>query len=120
MSATKEKWDNLERQMILAKKPEELSQPRFFVLTAGQWVNLENYEMLEPVNFDYLILSFWNPEEQTGAYQDFPTEKELAVSFYPTDKVEELTDLANNLLNPFLTLNKIKTSGPYVEIYRLK
>jgi hypothetical protein len=120
MSATKEKWDNLERQMILAKKPEELSQPRFFVLTAGQWVNLENYEMLEPVSFDYLILSFWNPEEQAETYQDFPIEKKLAASFYPTDKVEELTDLANNLLNPFSTLNKIKMSGPYVEIYRLK
>lgn len=119
MRSTNSVRDTLERQFISTADPSILPQPRYFVLTASTLKDLDSYQISAPIKFDYLIVSFWNQDQQIQALRAFDIKKLLVKEYYPTKKVIDLTDIANDILRPFWTLEQVQMSGPYVEIYKI-
>ncbi len=114
------KKDTVERRFISTADPINLPSPRYFVITAQGLGGLaDNFPDILP-DVRYAVVSFWNNEEREIVRQNSSQLKmKLLQTYYPWPAPADLTDIANNMINPYTTLGKIQATGPFVEIYKV-
>ena len=104
------------RKFLVAIPSEKLSQPRYHVVLANTHTDVEFYSS-DQIDFEYLILEFWNQDEQARLYEQFNITDAPIKIFYPISTVQNITDIANNMQHPFSLMRALKKTGPYIEVY---
>jgi len=109
-----------ERRFISAVDSADLLQPRYFVLATQDLNGAATNFKDQWSKVQYVVVSFWNKAERERVWRNAAgLNLSLLQTYYPLLPVSDITDIANNMLRPYWTLNKIKMTGPFVEIYRV-
>jgi len=111
--------NTVERRFIVDAPINLLKQPRYFVLPFQNFDESAFRFGDELKKVDYIIITFWNKAEQDRLLKYVAVfNKELVQHYYPAS-MDNLTDIANNMLRPFFTLKRVEKTGPFVEIYKV-
>lgn len=115
-------WVNTKEEYLLTTPSGAYPKPSYFIY---DWKHL-NLEKLrrDQVAADYYVVSFWqrdylkipekNKREQWLSYAP----KTLVAKFYPTEKLSEIPDLPNSPRQVNFILKRLKSFGPFIEIYK--
>ena len=108
---------------LLASDDGDYPRPNYYILNSDYFDQVPG-DFSEENKFQYLIIRWWNNQERNLQLKKIEeigliSKLGLLVKFYPADKLTNLTNLANNMRKPFLLLNAINKTGPYIEIYKI-